>query len=1761
MSEIQQVPSVLGIRDRLLDDIRAYMDTVVELRDRSIQDERASLITADGAVVADPYLEFILPYVQASQSLADIEREVQAPGLQDFLGLGLLKGVSSLYSHQTEATLQSLRGHNVVVASGTGSGKTEAFLIPIIARLLSESVAWDAPKGAQPEWWKSRSTDFEPQRLNDTRASAVRALVIYPMNALVEDQLGRLRRSLDSGPIREWLRTLRKGNSFHFGRYTSHSLPSRSITGSGMKDATEELRRFLSAQTALETRARGTNELAGQFARLDGAEMRSRWDMQLNPPDILITNYSMLSIMLGRDDEQGMLDKTRDWIADSPDHVFTLVVDELHMQRGTPGTEVAYLLRRLVHRLGLNERPAQLSIIGTSASLTDSPKSRKFLSDFFGLPEDSFAVVQGSTPNDGDLDYDSSAVASSLRRDPEQVLDDASYTSLRGRLTKAVEVEGLRRPRPFTAVADALFPGELDASDLMDRLVTNAGYSTPAPLKFRAHLFAKTVEGVWACSDPKCSDVPAAYQSDMRTVGRLYMEPRLRCSCGARVLELLACKDCGDVFLGGYSAEDARTSRTFLVTNSTKLTDLPEKATASADASRYRVYWPVAKDRVPVHSTWTVLGGKPGDTDRPKYTFGFERVNLNPSTGMLSASSGQRGKRSTGFLFNVAEDKARPVSGIPGLPTRCPSCGADELRTQGILESAQRSKSPIVSQTMTAGRMNQVSVRVLRESVGSKLVVFSDSRQGAARTAADLEYGHFYDAVRQLTFASLLSRAARPQILGAHHTVLRLTRGDQEFLRDKFPSVRADYVEARLAEADEIAIPSGVLQRLRTFQDSPDVVRFEDLRLDVEKSLLAAGVNPGGSSFEDDDHEWYEAYDWQQNLATPPRDPTHAKKRRHEMMAAAQRRELLRILFAQGARDIESLGIAYGGLRDSPASLGDLPDTVTSEVISTALRVLGKKFRIRGMSEYESGSSFPRRLSDYIKHVSQIHGVNEVALKQDLIDTFAIATGTGVDSDRIVFRRGSGGVWVCDACTTRHLHPSAGVCSNCYKPLSATPAPLNLRDNYHTRSFGSETKVTRLHVEELSGQTDWEDAQNRQAEFQDIFVRENTVEIAQGIDVLSVTTTMEAGVDIGSLNAVLMANVPPQRFNYQQRVGRAGRREAALAVALTVAQGDKSHDDYYFKNPDKITGDPPPAPYIDINSILIARRVLTAELLSRSFQNAPAAILRGRAVTGQFGRVSAWHRTEGVPDSGTRRLIETGLTDNLLVQNATSAAGIKHLASWKTLVADVTSNLVDEIDKLVGASPDRELSELLATSGLLPMYGFPTQVREIHTRPPTGGVNESNLDRESSIAIGEFAPGSEIVKDKKVHVAVGLVAYARRNGRSVEVKPSYSRARRIGLCPECLTVTATVESGTCPTCRSAEYEGWDVVEPLGYRTSFKPRSFESVRRSGTGRSIPKVAFANTASEIELNSELQFHEAAKLITVNSNGDKLFTFKPSRGSGRTEAGLIETRFLEPGPDADRANTGGWSGYGEELSVSLLAQRQTDALAIRVQEMPPGTVLDPRRPIGRAAWASLAFTLRNSAAKRLDIDQAELQVGLAPAQRDGFPIGGLFLADSLDNGAGYASAIKTEVVPLMNDIDGFLQSVHTTKGALCDSSCHLCIRDHLNWPWHALLDWRLAVDLTSVLLGRAFDRFPFDPNALAALAKMAPEFQSEVKEIAGIPSLLGSSGKTVAFVHPFADIRPEYAPDAIVRAQKAAPGLQFSTMFDLAREPQRIFQQLLG
>ena len=309
-----------------------------------------------------------------------------------------------LYTHQWEALRRSTEGEDIVVTGGTGSGKTESFWAPTLLRLIAESETWTGNGASPADWWNQGAGRFIPSRRGETgRLPGVRALVLYPMNALVEDQLVRLRRTLDADAAEQWFATHRGGHRFFFGRYTGLT-PKDDLRGRYMEWA----RRAQVAQRRDEAEYRRL-QAAGRLdefrahrpflPRPLGAEQLCRQDMISHAPDILITNYSMLNVMMLREDERPIFDQTRDYLSASPEHRFYLIVDELHPYRGTAGTEVALLLRKLRHRIGAHAD--QLRVIAASASLgADEQRIDDYLEQFFARPAfgqiDSVAVL----PND-----------------------------------------------------------------------------------------------------------------------------------------------------------------------------------------------------------------------------------------------------------------------------------------------------------------------------------------------------------------------------------------------------------------------------------------------------------------------------------------------------------------------------------------------------------------------------------------------------------------------------------------------------------------------------------------------------------------------------------------------------------------------------------------------------------------------------------------------------------------------------------------------------------------------------------------------------------------------------------------------------------------------------------------------------------------------------------------------------------------------------------------------------------------------------------------------------------------------------------------------------------------------------------------------------------------------------------------------------------------------------------------------------------------
>ena len=306
-----------------------------------------------------------MPYPSSGQTLSQLCNHLGlVADIGDFLAQGGDDGLSPkdrpLYEHHASAFESSvIDGKDVVVTTGTGSGKTECFLLPIFSYLIKESTNWKSYglRNANHPWWQSlerRTGKYVPQRQGENRPAALRALILYPLNALVEDQLMRLRRACDSPEARRWLDRHRGENRFYFGRYTSLT----PVSGHKTSRNRSRLQRQLDRAHMQATKVHDSEEKRFFFpsTEVDTAEMWSRWDMQEHPPDILITNYSMLNIMLIRELEQPMFEKTKKWL-EKEDSVFHLVVDEGQEEEGRKYLHQFFARRKDFKSIGSPQHP------------------------------------------------------------------------------------------------------------------------------------------------------------------------------------------------------------------------------------------------------------------------------------------------------------------------------------------------------------------------------------------------------------------------------------------------------------------------------------------------------------------------------------------------------------------------------------------------------------------------------------------------------------------------------------------------------------------------------------------------------------------------------------------------------------------------------------------------------------------------------------------------------------------------------------------------------------------------------------------------------------------------------------------------------------------------------------------------------------------------------------------------------------------------------------------------------------------------------------------------------------------------------------------------------------------------------------------------------------------------------------------------------------------------------------------------------------
>ena len=539
------------------------------------------------------------PYIESSHAYESIPHGIDstniAPELKRLFGImaSMRLGVyTTPFRHQVEALEAACARKDIFVSTGTGSGKTECFMWPLVAKLAGEAIY----KNSWPE-------------------RGIRVIIMYPMNALVADQIGRLRRMLGD-PEGKFIKALREvagqtARQPQFGMYTGRTpYPGASTDRSQDQALAKSLERLLPTSPddeyyaqllksgKIPSKASLRNYIdeiqrGNHITSPNDAEMVTRFEMQITCPDILITNYSMLEYMMIRTREDRIWDSTRDYYRKHPEEKLLFIIDEAHMYRGSAGGEVALLIHRLMDKLNLDR--SRLQFILTTASMPNDTEAdrkavQKFACDLTSSQSwDSFVYLRGHQTDKGNsasipIDADLLAGIDISRIDESEATRLDELNNFIQRISPAVSrmvtmaeaslwlYRHLDEYSPFQLLfkkcrgnavalddlANQIFPGYENAMQALDTMLTiaplahdeNGNVLFPA----RMHMLFRGFSGVYACMNKAC---PKSHEGNGIRLGDVFLsDNRLYCPhCHSHVYELYTDRRCGALFLHGFVSE------------------------------------------------------------------------------------------------------------------------------------------------------------------------------------------------------------------------------------------------------------------------------------------------------------------------------------------------------------------------------------------------------------------------------------------------------------------------------------------------------------------------------------------------------------------------------------------------------------------------------------------------------------------------------------------------------------------------------------------------------------------------------------------------------------------------------------------------------------------------------------------------------------------------------------------------------------------------------------------------------------------------------------------------------------------------------------------------------------------------------------------------------------------------------------------------------------------------------------------------------
>ena len=1600
------------------DEYREFLRSEFHLSDEALRETFENQLEEE-ELFKGPYLSMNLPFKRGKNLLELNEEGVIC---DKFLELSDIKAERPLYYHQEVALRKICAGRSAIITTGTGSGKTESFLYPILNTILKDVEAGKKGKG-------------------------IKALFLYPMNALINDQIDRVRELLKNTP------------QITFGFYTSDTKWSQAVAKTKYKE-----------QHNCEP---PVNEII------------SREAMQENPPDLLFTNYSMLEYLLIRPNDMRLV---------SPDFLKNwkfVVLDEAHTYHGALGIELSYLLRRVT---GLAKEKPQFLL--TSATLGSKGKSEEAILDFahsltsadFELEDIIFA--ERIYPVDSDVKYEINAEDYSRLVKYYENIDEVKKIATKylpeynfsGMDVANILFYLLKGDKTVYQIYEILKDGVKPYKEVQRQLKEDKSHNlSDEDLTALIVLLNRAQLNGLRLFDLK-------FHSFIRPISGIYMtlgnDKQIKLTQtnvinGRKAFEIGHCRYCNASYIIGKTIQDEEDPIERLVQNN-EIDIYDNYGNRSFSEVEYYL---IDKPHQNEEDAEIDLEDTDTKSDYIEYTL-CTKCGCIFNGNDKNAAKCSCGSEYAQTIYKVKSEEKNLRNNV----YRCISCGRHNAN--GIVKTLHLGKdegtaivAQLLYQSMGNPEFDLNKFTVKRHSGGGllgrinhsepelnmpiqnrkQLLMFSDSRQQASFAATFLARNH-EKMLRKRLLWEVISKTPREK-----RTI----------------SYVIDQVKRAIANGE-------LFPRGRDCEEEATLSLLVEL-LKVDGVFSSEGL--GLYYFELDFSEYF---DWE-FIASQLQELYQVD------FTAREARDLFNVVF-----DCFKLygAVKYKGQHN--VSEDRAKEVLQYRYVDYYMKLIKGKNEINGdrTKSFLPVTNFGNKSFDFVRKVFScskneaeqiMTALWETILKMPKeekpifadelyggykipIDRYAIKSALDLDVH----------FYQCDKCglITPYNVKCCCINSGCTGKLHIIDPDELFEGNYYRKEY-LDKYIEPMLTAEHTAQIERDEARKIQKNFKE-----------KKLNVLSCSTTFEMGVDIGDLETVFLRNIPPRPDNYVQRAGRAGRGFDSSAYVLTYCT-EQSHDYTYFLEPEKMIEGVIQPPHFEI----LNDKILLRHLMAASF----GFFFKASAENEKLNKLQAFLDADGInkfkvymknhPET-LRVYLEESVIPKALRDKYKNYKWFDGDEAFKTYYGeqiidafdDLISNTLKEYrDKLVelrqklDAIPPEELIkkgpevdcmtteikllnkaltsildtsmiDTLSINGVIPKYGFPVDVVDLEiierrTLDRSDKNNKLNLSRDLGIAISEYAPDSEIIAAGTKYVSK-YVKLPSRNKAFEHIRfYECNSCKKVNIIP---TNSNSNDLGYCKYCGEAQPLDMKVQNYIEPRLGFIGEASKNTRRLKPVKSfLGEVTYLGGGEDESL-----IEWGSKFSLRTSKNDELLVLNRSTFRVCEECGYSEiVKGYVSGSKLSHKTSWGQDCKNTALVPLRLGHKfKTDVINLDVSSLVDSEGIN----FEWEALLSFMYAFLEGMSEALQIERNDLNGLVQPVGHERFDV---LLYDNVPGGAGHVKRLKSK--------DNFVECLRwawkKVNQGCCDddSSCYACLRNYGNQRYHDVLSRNKAKEVVNCMM----------------------------------------------------------------------------------------------